>query len=287
MPRKAKENVEEIKEKVVKSVKKANTTKKSSSGKAKSSIKTNVKSTTKATSSKAKTSVKKTTANKAVTKKTTTKNMKSKTSSSTKNTKKKIEIIEYYDLPYSYNQTIVRVLAQTPTTLFVYWDISDEDKENYIKQYGEYFFNNTKPVLVVHNITKNYSYEVDINDFANSWYLHVPDSSCDYEIEFGRRSVNEYVSIPNNYMYIAKSNDINSPNDHILFDELSQLVYFRNVKTNETIEKNIVNFTFIEKIHKINSLKALYKKMYPQEVIDFEKLDLRNPSSSNPTSSFK
>ena len=40
---------------------------------------------------------------------------------------------------------------------FVYWDISDSDKENYIKNYGEFFFNDTKPVLIVHNETKNYS----------------------------------------------------------------------------------------------------------------------------------
>ena len=30
-------------------------------------------------------------------------------------------IAEYYDLPYRYNQTIVKLLYQTPTTLFIYW----------------------------------------------------------------------------------------------------------------------------------------------------------------------
>ena len=45
-----------------------------------------------------------------------------------KTTKKKVEIVEYYDLPYRYNQTVVKVLAQTPNTLFVYWDISDDDR---------------------------------------------------------------------------------------------------------------------------------------------------------------
>ena len=49
---------------------------------------------------------------------------------STTNLTQKIEVIEYYDLPYRYNQTVVRVLAQTPTTLFIYWDISDIDRAN-------------------------------------------------------------------------------------------------------------------------------------------------------------
>ena len=89
---------------------------------------------------------------------------------------KKVEVLEYYDLPYRYNETIVKLLYQTPTTLFVYWDISDEDKQKYIKQYGEYFFYNTKPVLIVKNKTLHYQYEVEINDFANSWYLQVNDS---------------------------------------------------------------------------------------------------------------
>ena len=98
-------------------------------------------------------------------------NLKNSISKTSKN--KKTNIIEYYDLPYRYNQTVVKVLAQTPNNLFIYWDISDKDRDNYKKQYGENFFENTKPILIVHNDTLNYTFEVDINDFANSWYLHI------------------------------------------------------------------------------------------------------------------
>ena len=45
-------------------------------------------------------------------------------------TKKRNEFLsEYYDLPYKYNKTVVKILAQTPKTLFVYWEISDKDRE--------------------------------------------------------------------------------------------------------------------------------------------------------------
>lgn len=223
-------------------------------------------------------------------KKSTTKKVSSKKATSPKKTTKNIkkaEILEYYDLPYRYNETTVKVLAQTPNTLFVYWDISDDDKKSYIEKYGEYFFNNTKPVLVVHNKTNNSTFEVDINDFANSWYLHILDSDCDYQIDLGRRPINNYVSIENDYLYVTSSNEMETPNDHILFDHLNNNIYFKNVKTNTTSKKNIANLSLLKKISKISDIKNFYQALYPEEMINFERLDLSNPSSSNPTSSFK
>lgn len=187
-------------------------------------------------------------------------------------------IIEYYDLPLHYNKTFVKILSQSPTTLFVYWDISDEDKENYIKQYGEFFFNDTKPILVVHNNTKNYSFEVDINDFANSWYIHVLDSDCDYSVELGRRPINEYAKSPD-FLQISTSNDIKSPNDHILFDTLNDNIYFRNIKTNTTSKKDI-SLSSLSRVSKIYNVKHFYENMYKGECIDFNRLDFnRLPSS--------
>ena len=223
-------------------------------------------------------------------KKSTTKKASSKKATSPKKTTKNIkkaEILEYYDLPYRYNETTVKVLAQTPNTLFVYWDISDDDKKSYIEKYGEYFFNNTKPVLVVHNKTNNSTFEVDINDFANSWYLHILDSDCDYQIDLGRRPINNYVSIENDYLYVTSSNEMETPNDHILFDHLNNNIYFKNVKTNTTSKKDIANLSLLKKISKISDIKDFYQALYPEEMINFERLDLSNPSSSNPTSSFK
>lgn len=289
MPRKAKDKTEIIEEKSAKKsttnkLLKKETTSKSNLNKevSKNSKKTENKISNKSETSTKKAATKAKSSSKKVAGKSTTKTTKKTTKiTATKksNKKEKVEIIEYYDLPYRYNQTVVKVLAQTPNTLFVYWDISDDDKNKYIEEYGEYFFNNTKPVLIVHNLTMNYSFEIDINDFANSWYLTIADSNCDYKIELGRRPINEYVTINNNYLYIANSNDIDAPNDHILFDNLSKFVYFRNVKTNTTTKKDIISFSLLRKIGKISSIEEFYKKMYANEKISFDKLDLRNPSS--------
>lgn len=128
-------------------------------------------------------------------------------------------IVEYYDLPYKYDQTTVKVLAQTPKVLFVYWDISEILKQE--------FPDNSYPVLIVHNTTLNYAYEVVIDDFANSWYLHINDPSSHYVIDYGRKLKNN----PGQYFYITTSNVLEAPNDHILFEKAPEYVEFKNIKT--------------------------------------------------------
>lgn len=206
---------------------------------------------------------------------------------SSTNLTEKIEILEYYDLPYRYNQTVVKVLAQTPTTLFIYWDISDKDRENFIRQYGADFFNNTKPVLIIHNKTMNYSFEIEIDDFANSWYLHVNDSNCEYCVELGRRpkynNSEPQINIPNNYLYVSSSNEIDSPNDHVLFDKALKTVYFKDVKTNIVNAKDITSISFLRNMGRIYNLYDLYSDFTKNAWINHWQLDLKNPSSSSST----
>lgn len=254
------------------------------------------KSTDKKTSTTAKPTTKKTPAksskkvtSKAPAKKTVSKSSKSKTSTTPKRkpTAKKQtspSISEYYDLPYRYNQTVVKILAQTPNTLFVYWDISDSDREKYVKEFGEYFFNDTYPVLIIHNKTMNYYFEIEVNDFANSWYFHVSDAHCDYEIEFGRRKkAAREISIPNDYVYISSSNVIETPNDKFLFEPNTRNLFFRNVKTNQEFSKDIATLSFMEKINKIYNIYDVYKEIYKEEdLIDA----MNNPTSSGSGLSF-
>lgn len=293
--------------------KKATTAKKSTTKVAtkKSSTKTTSKkastkkTTTKASTKSTKTSSKKTTTSKkGATKRgsSTARSSKKKTTvteivadeiTPTTDLTKKIEVLEYYDLPYRYNQTVVKVLAQTPTTLFIYWDISDADRANFVEKYGENFFNSTKPVLVIRNKTMHYSFEIEIDDFANSWYLHVNDSNCEYSVELGRRpkyyNEERHIDIPNNYLYVTSSNNIEAPNDHVLFDKNVKTVYFKDVKTNIITEKDVTSIAFLRNIGRIYNLYDLQSDFNKNSWIDSEhlQLDLRNPSSSNPSSTFK
>ena len=217
--------------------------------------------------------------------------------------KQPINIIESYDLPYRYNETIVKILYQTPNTLFVYWDIADSDRENYIKQYGENFFNITRPVLIIHNDTMHYNFEIPINDFANSWYLHINDSKCDYRVELGRRPnyYNKEVSkeieekIKTDYIYVSTSNEIESPNDHVLFStNENNTIKIRNVKTSN--EKSISLFEIVKHLPamkrvqnipyiKEELLKDIYSGIYQAEDLSiFEKIKNNPSSGGNPSS---
>ena len=220
-----------------------------------------------------------------------------------KTTKPLAEVVEYYDLPYRYNETIVKILYQSPETLFVYWDIADSDRENYIKQYGKNFFNITRPVLIVHNDTMGYSFEIPINDFANSWYLHINDSKCNYRIELGRRpnyynaEVTKEIQekIHTDYIYVSTSNEIESPNDHVLFNtNENNTIKVRNVKNHN--EKSISLYEIIKHLPamkrvqnipyiKEELLKDIYSGIYQAEDLSiFEKIKNNPSSGGNPSS---
>ena len=289
MPKKSKEELEniEVKSNIKKTTtKKKTTTTTKTTTKAKTTKKADIQ---KATSTKKTSTVKKapTTKKTSATKKASTAKKTSTTKNKTtkKTTKQKIttNIVEYYDLSQKYNKTIVKILAQTPKTLFIYWEISDDDIEKFKKDYGENFFETTKPVLIVHNYTLNYSFEVEINDFANSWYLHVNDSRSDYRIELGRRPFQVNENIKTDYIYITSSNEIESPNDHILFNNSQKMVYFRNVKTNKETAKPFASLSFIKNMGKIYEIYDLYQELYKNEE-NIE--DLTNPSSHT-SSQFK
>lgn len=264
-----------------KASKKVNSDIKETSAK-KSTAKTTKKSATKSTS-KTKKATKEPTK---TTKKSTSTRKSTKKTKAESNSKAIVSHVEYYDLPYRYNETTVKILAQTPTTLFIYWDISDNDRKSFAEKYGEDFFNNTKPVLVVTNRTMNYSFEIDINDFANCWYLHVNDANCDYSVELGRRPKYMNMNI-DNYIYVSTSNDMEMPNNHILFDRLGKTVFFRNVKNNFVEEKQISSISFIKSIGKIYDIYEIYQELYEDE-ISLEELDNMklNLSSSGGSSSF-
>ena len=168
----------------------------------------------------------------------------------------------------------MKVLAQNPNTLFVYWDISDKDIENFKNIFGDNFLQNTKPILVIHNITDNYSFEIDINDFANNWYVNVNDTKCKYSVELGRRPVNDFsnINIESDYIKVLTSNIIEIPNDHVLFYNDNDILHFKNIRNNSISSRMV----------RLNDVQAIYKNFEFLE--NNNRFDFENPSSQNPSS---
>lgn len=218
-----------------------------------------------------------------------------KKESKTKEPKKEY-IIEYYDLPYRYNETIVKILAQTPKKLFVYWDISDNDRNKYIETFGENFFETTYPVLLLYNEDKQYVKEVAINDFANSWYIDIDDPKTKYTIQLGRKFKNpinfsdtnklneKNIILKTDYLPFANSNLLETPNDHVLLEQLPEFIVFRNVKTNSEIRKDIRSLKDI--FGNNYDVREFYEDQYKDELRE-GMFDMDNPSSNMTSSMFK
>lgn len=189
------------------------------------------------------------------------------TQKSKKKSSKKTPFINepYYDIPYTYNDTVIKVMAQNPYTLFVYWDISSSHRDYLIQKYGENFFYNTRPFLAIKNEDNGSYFEIEVNDFANNWYITVEDTKCKYKISLIRKSISENTYIENNYLELTSSNIVEAPNDHVLLDELPNKVPFYNLKTKELYDVEISELANIyspsfESIHKLyNSYRDIKK----------------------------
>lgn len=126
---------------------------------------------------------------------------------------------EYYELPSKYNQTVIRLLVQSPTRMFVYWEVSDKTIKSFSKNSIDY--SDCTPVLKITNITKNYSYTIPVDPYADNYYIEVEDSGCDYKVELGRYAKADYINIYTSNTATVPANHPASQNgcatDDILF----------------------------------------------------------------------
>lgn len=291
MPKTTKDTKKQAEKKDVTTTKKEKTTtqvktssKKASTAKKTAKTTTRERKNTNTTTSK---KIEKTTTRKktsSTSSKKTTARTSQKTSAASKT---KTHLVEYYDLPYRYNQTTVKVLAQTPQMLFVYWDISDEDRLQLTQKFGNDFFSKTRPVLLVHNETMKYTFEVEINDFANSWYLHVNDANCKYIIELGRRPNLYQDTVKQDYIYVTSSNEMDAPNDHILFEKFNPKVSYQNIKTGNVTVKDFSHLSNFKNMQEIYGIYNLYQKIYKNELFDEIVEGNLSNSSSQSSSQFK
>ena len=177
---------------------------------------------------------------------------------------------EFYDLPLRYNETIVRLLSQTPKKLFVYWDISDKDKKELEKKYTKKVWKISYPILIVKNKDNNETFEVNVNDFANSWYIDIKDKASKYEITLARKFKKD-----NQIINISNSNDFISSDEHINFSN-SKYLHFRNIKNNQDI--------FIENTkeqrEKTAKIYNIDLEIFEEMLKNNEKLSINNMSSS-------
>ncbi len=126
---------------------------------------------------------------------------------------------EYYELPTKYNETVVRLLVQSPTRMYVYWEVADKTIGGFLAKNVDY--NSSKPILKIYNTTMNYSYEIEIDPFTTNYYIEVKDADCQYRVELGRKCNNQFYSI-------YQSNDVKIPRSAPLPNKESEEIIYRN-----------------------------------------------------------
>lgn len=148
---------------------------------------------------------------------------------------------EYYELPSKYDKTALKLLVQSPTRMYVYWDVSDET----INSFSNENYNNSTPYLKIDNITMGYSYEIKVDPFANNYYIEVSDNDCDYKVELIRkRKNNSYLVTESNITHIPRS----SPCDY------NEDIIFRNCKCLSITDKFKLYTHQREKLKKYSEL---------------------------------
>lgn len=120
-----------------------------------------------------------------------------------------IEQANAYELPASYDDNRVVLMAKDPHWLFAYWDLDPALEDAFRLEFGNEVWNRSVPYLKVRNITMNKEFHIRINDFSSSWYISVPEPDCFYTVEVGRKSSERF------FISLAGSNIAGTPRDSI------------------------------------------------------------------------
>ena len=139
-----------------------------------------------------------------------------------------IEITKAY-----YNETILNILIVEVNWLLAYWNISEEYNSEFVKKYGKDFFQNTKEILKVHNLSNNTEEIIEVKNPTNNYYIKFNYSDSIYQVELLRVGKDD----ERDYGYRLVSNKIHSPNVKILIDDYAvKKTKFINIKTGEKSE---------------------------------------------------
>lgn len=149
---------------------------------------------------------------------------------------------DFYSLDTCYDDNKIILIPRDPHCLFAYWNISEDKKNNFIKDFGESLWDKCTPSLKITNSTKNYCFYVDIKDSVSSCYIQVEDANCSYIAEIGKRVSKDF------FINIATSNCINTPGEVVAQREGVCFINIKDVERRkfiiesyDTYNKNLVS----------------------------------------------
>ncbi len=117
------------------------------------------------------------------------------------------------ELPKGYNEDKITVMARDPENIFAYWEVTEE-KENRLRQNHGLQWDNSHPVVRIHDVTginyfngenANDYKDVYVDDNADRWYFHIGTPDRVFCAELGRKLED------GTFVVIARSNLTRTP----------------------------------------------------------------------------
>jgi hypothetical protein len=113
----------------------------------------------------------------------------------------------------SYNETYIRALPRDPEWVYIYWETQSGSVDALRNQMGHENYSSSKRILRLLDITDiDYNgsnawshYDTEINQFANNWYLRIPEPGRSYVLELGHLAAN------GGFYLIIRSNVFSAP----------------------------------------------------------------------------
>ena len=164
---------------------------------------------------------------------------------------------EYYDLPTKYDKTEIKLLVQSPTRMYAYWDYSDKDIQAFSEEKVQ-----SVSFLRITNLTKQYSYDIPVDYYTNNYYIETTDSDCDYKVELIRKKFdNSFMVSSSNTTHIPRSSPCEY-NEDIIFRNCICLAItdkFKIYTQNRNNLKKYTDLSFDDSADSISSMNNLQK----------------------------
>jgi hypothetical protein len=127
-------------------------------------------------------------------------------------TEKKETMEEVFEVPFSYNQTLVVLMVRDPYWLYSYWDYDGRVVNELSQVFGGW--EKVPLTLRVYNlgnggkIGSNY-FDISLNHQVKNWYIHVNQPNSSFQADLG------YFSPDGHFRTLARSNIVTTPRDTI------------------------------------------------------------------------
>ncbi|MCX7710762.1 MAG: DUF4912 domain-containing protein [Clostridia bacterium] len=129
-----------------------------------------------------------------------------------------------YNLPYSYSDNRIVLVAKDPYWLYAYWEMSEERKNIFFEEFGQRLWEKSIPVIKVTNVSNNSSFYIRINDFTNNWYIQVPDPESLYVAELGRQVTDQF------FIHLFSSNYVSTPSSSVSSNTGAYFINYKDLR---------------------------------------------------------